>query len=184
MSDNAISKFEEIGTNANVTLDDIVSIFTSRYEENLYTERSRLAKEISKSEKDRKDLEEDVLKKVDVSKYLTPHPLIGTPKELNRSYSDDGVIVTFEIDCADNWGRSQHVDATLPVSKADKDKIDKLTKNINNLKKDTREVMMNIRDMGRKERQVRARIVEKKLATTELEHLLKDEAMIKLIELD
>lgn len=175
------TKLSIINTDAVINMDDIVSIFTSKYEERLYNAKDRLTAEIREGRKVFEELVEEAKKSVDSTKFMIPHPLIKV-NEHSREYSDGTVTIAFYAN--DDNGRTFNLPSKqLKITKARHNKIKSTKAKLNTFSEELNATMVNIRDIGRKERQVRARIIEQKLEETGLEYLLNDKDMQKLIEL-
>lgn len=183
---NELSKLNEIETDVKIDMNDIVSIFTSKYEERLYDSKARLTAEIAEGRKVVAKLTKEATDSVDVSKFLVPHPLFNIEEDgrtLNESAGT--VTVVFRTNTEQGFGGSYNSVARrdLKLTKKVVNEISKAKEKLNTLADELNTTMVAIRDMGRKERQVRARIIEQKLENSGMEHLLNDEGLQKLIEL-
>jgi hypothetical protein len=149
----------------------------------LYSKKEALGDTIKGLRKEISDIRKEIVDAVDVTKFIELNELFTVSVNTKRT-DDDGSNVRVSFIITDKLNNTV-IGRVEREIKTPKELYDKLTDKLTELSKSTKElsdVMIAIRDISRKERQVRARIVEKRLAESDLDHLLDDEDIIKLIE--
>ena len=178
-----VNSCTEMTLNAKVNMDDIVSIFASKYEEALYKDAEISRTGIKGLREDLDELQKESIVSVDGSKMIAKHPLFSSVKEVSRKLLTDSVVITFAL--LNVEGRQiTAIDKKFPLLKKFTNKRDKLSKELCTMEQNLTQTLQKIRDIGRKERQIRARIIERKLENSGLSDLLQDEEMQNLIGLD
>lgn len=193
-----------ITADVNVGIDEVVSVFVSQYEDNLFAKKKDLSAQIKQLKSDSKALDTRLIKSIDTSEYDITVPVLNLTSKVDNidivwkgdededSYSSrkvkvSSVVVRVEVkdnDDNDRYSSSLNKNINVTISAAD----EKLHRNLETELSDTNgelvEVMGLIKSVSRKERQVRGRISAKKLEESGFEGLLQSPEMLKLIELD
>jgi hypothetical protein len=182
----------EIETDAKINMTDIVAIYTSKYEERLYASKATLTAEITEGRKVIASMTKGIVEAVVADKFIVKNPLFAVKVSGKELSEGQGVVrVSFECSAIDadgvantsGRGYSSTTTRDIKVPKKAMNDLAKAKDKLNVFVDELNTVMVSIRDMGRKERQIKARITEKKLETTGMKHLLEDEGLRKLIEL-
>lgn len=182
----------EIETDAKINMTDIVAIYTSKYEERLYASKATLTAEITEGRKVIASMTKGIVEAVVADKFIVKNPLFAVKVAGKELSEGQGVVrVSFECSAIDadgvantsGRGYSSTTTRDIKVPKKAMNDLAKAKDKLNVFVDELNTVMVSIRDMGRKERQIKARITEKKLETTGMKHLLEDEGLRKLIEL-
>jgi len=173
----------EMMLNAKVDMADIVSVFANKYEDALHKDADMARTGIKNLRLDIQNLEKESLASVNVSKLLVKHPLFASVKEVHHSLNSDSVNVEFSLLNADG-GRVATVTKSFKLLKKFTDKRDKLIRELSDVEGVLTTSLQKLRDLPRKERQIKARIVERKLENSGMSDLLEDTEMQNLIALD
>lgn len=186
---NEITAFKAMQTDLQISMDDVVSAFVSQYENNLYNRKKELSKDISDVESDISELHKEVRAKLSGKEYAA-HKL---PFNLKISV-DDGSIswdsaritykVTIEAPGSGYYSRSISLEQRKKIPAALVNQYKKLTEELEALRKDLSEVLVNLKSVTRKERQVRGRIAIRKLEDSGYSNLMQDAELIQLVQLE
>lgn len=187
----------QLSTNVNVGMDEVVSVFVSKYENTLFEKKSELSKAIKAIKGTLKDLTKSLVLKVDRSQYETTVPILNLVSKVEDVTVDwDGntrrkikpsIHVSVSIKDKDSTGSYRDEitkDISIPISTTTLKRHTELDTELTGLNDSLLEVMGLIKSVSRKERQVRGRISELKLQEAGFEELLESEEMLKLIQLD
>lgn len=201
--DKKVAVFNEINTSMNIGLDEVVSIFVSKYEDNLYVEKSRIEGDLKANATRQAANKAAILgcRTVDIDNFVNSIATTG-PVTFNLEVSKPQVIInnddnlikyTIQIDAHEvgqprnNSGYSRDTVDVIKTFDIPKQLITERTANSDarsDLENELMTVLANINDIGRKERKVRGEISSRKLEEAGMEELLKDAGMLKLIQLD
>lgn len=190
-NDKQIAALSAMSSDVNVGMDEVVSVFVSRYETQLFDKKDEVGKNIKTVKAELADLDDRLVAAVDKDQYNTS--IIS----LNISTKVDGVnvnwgkkenYVNIEIEVKDNdktnrYSHSFTKNVKLAILDGDVKKHTDLDDTLENLKTDLAEVMGLIKAVSRKERQVRGRISEMKLQESGFAGLLDSPELTKLVEL-
>ncbi len=195
-SEKAIAKMT---SDVNVGIDEVVSVFVSQYEDNLFTKKKDLSSQIKEVKRSQKDLDTRLKASINTSTYETTIASLGLKSKVEdvdvewgegnyRKKSNPSIEIKVEISDTDKSGDRYHSSMNktfkFDISKADvklhKDNKDELE----SLGNELTEVMGLIKSVSRKERQVRGRISSLKLKDAGYEDLLNDTDILKLVQLD
>jgi hypothetical protein len=185
-----LQKMSEIETEIKVNMDDVVSVFTSKYEEDLYDTKARLTAEIAEGRKVVAKLQKDIVDAIDPSKFIVKNPLFNVEVGSKSLIEDKGVVEVCFTAVAitpnggnrrDSYGAQTTRD--MPVTKKALKELATAKSKLNAFADELNTTMVAIRDISRKERQIRARIIEQNLENSGMESLLKDKGLQKLIAL-
>lgn len=197
---NQIANIEQIQTNISVGMDDLVNVFIAKYETSLIDQRIVLQDQLKGLNKVISDLGEAAIKdaketvkcfqldNVDFKNgYISVITTIGDEFKLDWENKRVSFVVRTKLvsSVKVDWRTDNSADVTSAVSLApdvvsgyehaleEKRVVMEGLTNINN----------ELRDISRKERQVRGKIAERKFVASGLEDLLADQELAKLIQL-
>lgn len=184
--------FKAMQTDIQVSMDDVVSAFVSQYENNLYARKKDLTNDIRVVEGELSDLDKAVLKKVTGKEYAnTKLPFDMTLKVGDGSidWGSKTPQVKFVIEIkAKKSDRYYSNTITIPKYKkipaGDTKTHTRLREELSELRSDLSEVLVALKSVTRKERQVRGRIAMRKLEDSGYANLMKDEELIQLVQLE
>jgi hypothetical protein len=189
----------EVQMNVAIDMNDLVNIFVSKFEEDLIAKRDDVQKEVKSLQKDITDVIEKAKSDVQKEAELTYN--------VNYTQGVTKVTVTVQDNIDMNWEKSQAsitLKYTLTVgsnklvdnnTRYDKDflidinesvvrKYNKLMDKKQELLSELSSVNNELKDIGRKERRVRAVIAERKVSEAGYSELIHDKELVKLISLD
>lgn len=177
--ENALA-LSEITTNTTIGLEDIITVFTSKYEDQLHTTMDTLRQTA-------KQLQEELQEAYDVIKDAFDTSTIEVSNKHFSVFASisgldaDGVNIdlSFEKERGSYHG-SKHI--SIKHSKGDAKKLKDIYDRKDENAKAIKEVATKISNMNRKERQIRAKIVEKKIEASNMAGLLDSPELLALIE--
>lgn len=182
--------FKAMQTDIQVSMDDVVSAFVSQYENNLYDRKKELTTAIKAVEATDRALDETILKKVTGDSFDAALPMGLTCKvskgELNWSHKR----VNFKIKIAlgeresGYYSNNININKHKPIPAAQIKTHKKLEKELEELRSDLGEVLVALKSITRKERQVRGRIAVRKLEDSGYANLMEDSELAQLVQLD
>jgi septation ring formation regulator EzrA len=181
--------FQAMTTDLQVSMDDVVSAFVSQYENNLFDRKKELGKDIRALEKDLEQLEEDIKKRVTGDEFAAYSLPFGLTIKVERSSIDyTNKIVKFNIEIKERnssrWSNSITINKTKPIPKPIVKRHDKIQDELKDLRADLSEVLVALKSVTRKERQVRGKIAIRKLEDSGYASLMADPELIALVQLD
>ena len=187
---NEVSLFDQMDTKMNVGLDEVVNVFVSEYETNLHTEKNRLSKLMRETKSELKQFIADLELNLRTAnkKYETKIELLGLESYVNSVSPnwDKGTYVTVirikSTDPKDKGDMSRRYIAKLTAKDVKRNKT--LNEEIDVLNKELQTILAKIKDVSRKERQVRGEISRRKLENAGMDSLLGNKEMLKLIQVD
>lgn len=192
-TEKEVNAINAMSSNVNVGLDEVVSVFVSRYETQLFDKKDELGKNIKALKDELESLDKRLIAAVDTAPYNTNIPALNISSEVDEVTISWGKKaehnhVRIEIEVKDNdttnrYGSSFTKYMKVPTSLDDLKTHDKLEDDLENLKTELAEVMGLIKAVSRKERQVRGRISEMKLQESGFAGLLDSPELTKLVEL-
>ena len=189
----------------NVGIDEVVSVFVSQYEDNLFAKKKELSSEIKRVKSEVKSLDKRLIGSVDRTVYDIKVPVLNLTSKVDeitivwkgdedeedyrsRKVKTSSLIITLEIKDEDSDGdrydRSMNKRITTKILKTDENIHTALLSDLSGLSGELTEVLSLIKSVSRKERQVRGRISARKLEESGYEGLLNDKEMLKLVQLD
>lgn len=187
-----------LSVEASVGLDEVISVFISRYEDQQIADRQTIQASMIAINKDIKDVVEDVTEKVRsvVAGYAmnADNGIVVTTVELAERDAiqlcwDKGVAtisLTSKIKSKTVSGYSGEVSGTvkieLPIDGADVDRYKQLMADKAKMTDQLNQVQTNLRDVSRKERQVRGKLAQMKLAEAGMSDLLNDAGLLALVD--
>lgn len=182
-----------ISTNATIALPEIVAIFLSKYETDLYDRKAILQDDITGVKDYIIKHDKVVLKATKFDEYIglkIPKLNIESVKEEDPkiSWSLGTTSIVIGIQSTDTPKRDRYSNFnktfTKPVPKADITTHNSLITKMEKIQAQLSNILNQITDMSRKERQVKARISERRLKEQGLEHFIKSPEMLELIKID
>lgn len=187
--------FQAMQTDIQVSMDDVVSAFVSQYENNLYDRKAELGKTIRSLESDLSKLDKEVLKEVTGSEYANhtlPFGLVITVSDGAIRWNDsvdEKPCVAFGVavkNQADNSYRTSSINLTKtkPIPAKFVKRHKKISDELEELRNELNEVLISLKSVNRKERQVRGRIAMRKLEDSGYASLMQDPELIQLVQLD
>jgi len=190
------SALDQIQNNINVGMEDVVAVFLSRYETSLHTERATLQKEMGLINGQIKTLHDGFLTlvkewvehsgTVGVNNFGLVEVEVKLEKNLNVDWNKGVVNYVLETSVrslsvdADTY-RSKSSGTVAGVHTIDVTEYNQLMEQKNVLTEKLTIVNNNLRDVSRKERQVRGQLAELKLKNLGMEDLLNEPTLIGLI---
>lgn len=189
-----------MSNNVNVGIDEVVSVFVSQYEDNLFDKKKELSGEIKRLKGELSDLDKRLKGSVDTKQYETKVPVINISSKVEdvdvRWKGDDShydkikkSVVRVSIEVSDNDDNDRYSSSftkrvDIPVTNADQKLHDSLTSDLEGANSELVEIMGLIKSVSRKERQVRGRISAMKLEESGFADLLESPEMLQLVQLD
>lgn len=192
MSNEMIARpqaFQAMTTDLQVSMDDVVSAFVSQYETNLFTRKDELSKTIKGLEKEASDNHEALLDEVNGSQWEGEKLPFGmTYKVSDGAVNWKGKEVSFSIEV--KGPKQGYYANTVSIKKASKIPAKflkthkKIEDQLSELRSELSDVLMSLKQVTRKERQVRGRIAMRKLEDSGYASLMQDAELIKLVQLE
>ncbi|RKY95041.1 MAG: hypothetical protein DRQ01_00890 [Ignavibacteriae bacterium] len=192
--DLQVGKLSDImPTEARIALPEVVSVFISKYETELYNNKADLSDEIIALKSEKELIEHTVVESADFSAY------VGLKQTKLRivSYQSGSVIIdwdegtlttTIGFHNLDSKGQAKTYstnsfskDFSIPLNKSFSKAYVKVKADLSEANVKLQHTVAQINDMARKERQVKARISEMRLEEQGLDSFLNDSAIQKLI---
>jgi len=180
--------------NVNVGIDEVVSVFVTKYEDKLFAQKDDLSRRIKATKQALADLDKSLIASVDTKPYNVSVPELGftfKAKDVSvsweESYRGEKNSLQIQLVMLDKQESRderevfhKHIYVKIPAARV-KEKQE-LDQDIDRLNGELMEVMSNIKAVSRKERQIRGRISEMKLEKAGHQDLLGNAELIKLIE--
>ena len=182
----------EFSVGGNIGIDEVVSVFVSQYETNLFERKSELSSTIKSLKGELESFEKGVEGSVGVEKYKQSFPILNITSEVEKdgvsvSWRDKVINITVTLtdnDSKRSYGGTFTKRIEKKINKSDLNKHSKLESDIEEVNGELVEVMGLIKTVSRKERLVRGKISEMKLKESGYSNLLENEDMLKLVQLD
>ena len=190
---NAITQpaaFQAMQTDIQVSMDDVVSAFVSQYENNLYDRKKELSKAIREQETTLEQLQTTVKNEVNGDEWASepvPFGLKLSVRQGNINWDEKSVHFTIVIEDPKQrgyYGNQVKIEKTKKIPAAHLRAHDKAQKELEELRTALSEVLVNLKSITRKERQVRGRIAMRKLEDSGYSSLMADEELIQLVQLE
>jgi hypothetical protein len=181
--------FKAMQTDIQVSMDDVVSAFVSQYENNLFERKKELAGTIRGLEKELCYIDKAVLTKVTgetFSKQNLPFNLKITVDAGVIQWNTSNVAFSIAIKQNDSsrYGNTITFTEYKPVPVAQVRANERLSAELSVVRSELSEVLVSLKSVTRKERQVRGRIAIRKLEDSGYANLMQDEELVKLVQLD
>lgn len=193
MSNEVIARpaaFAAMQTDIQVSMDDVVSAFVSQYENNLYSRKSALSKDIRKLEQESANNQEKLLKTVTGEEYkgeTLPFGLSYTVSSGAVDWKEKQIKFAIEVKekgANSRWSSTISVSMYKKIPAAFIKEHNRINDELAVLRAELSEVLMSLKTVARKERQVRGRIAIRKLEDSGYADLMKDAELIKLVQID
>lgn len=179
--------FPAMQTDLQVSMDDVVSAFVSQYETNLYERKKALSVSLKEVAEKYDGLEKSVHAKVtgdSFAKHSLPFGLEIKVGEGDVIWAAGEVRFTITISPPKPGYRNTiDIAETKPIPAVLVKAFEALDKKRDELNTEFGEVLVALKSMDRKERQVRGRIAIRKLQDNGYADLMKDEEFAKLVQL-
>lgn len=177
---NTITNVTPSNINVQVGMDEVVSVFVSRYEDSLIEQRNDLQKQVVAINVSIKKVVEDTTKLVQAYLDTLPTSADIGPLHLNVSYSDIALIwnkgtaqYNVSLSSVDaDAGRYQNKLNTVLTYPVEVEEYNSLIEQKTVITGQLGEVNNALRDVSRKERQIKGKIAELKLTELGLTDLL------------
>lgn len=178
----------------NVGIDEVVSVFVTKWEDGLHAKREELSKKVKDVKSAIEMLETKLIGSVDVSEYTNVRvPMFGVIGKASKpsvnwedGYNTKKNTITVEVglQSEDDSGAymSFRKNLTFPIPQADVDDRANLVAERDQLSAELADVLIQIKSVSRKERQIRGRISEMKMEQAGFSDLINNPDMLKLIE--
>lgn len=199
MSDKLPVAFKAMETDLTVTMDDVVSAFVAKYENNLFDRKKELQRDIKAAEKGLREIDKAVNKAVKANKEWSGSipvlDLIAKVDETSISWADlnDGEgknQVRFSIEIRKKGSsEGSYYRNTLttikykPIPARLVGQRKQVLKKLEPMRTELGEVLANIKTITRKERQVRGRIAMRKIEDSGYAPLMEDTELHQLVQL-
>ena len=205
MSNKELKVLEKINTDVNVGMDEVVTVFLSRWEDTLYAKKEELSKEIKRVKKEIEDHVKVVLDqfKLQSGQYEHTIPSLSIKskvtnvalfwKENDVGYGEKFKTpnARFTVEIKDNEKSDEYRSSSsftkyfrADISDSDVERHKSLEEEHSELSTELSEILLKIKGIGRKERQVRGKIAEMKLEQGGYSELLENPEMVQLVKLD
>lgn len=186
-----------MNADVNVGMNEVVSVFVSKYEDGLFAKKDELSKKIKQLKAELVALVKSVELSVNKDQYTTTISLFGLSSkvtgveivwnETNYRIKEKNVI-TVTVGLFDNSSDRDYPafskTFTTKLSKQDVDRHTELENDLESVNGELMEVMSLIKSVSRKERQIRGRISEMKLEQSGFSDLINNPEMVKLIQIN
>lgn len=184
--------FAAMTTDLQVSMDDVVSAFVSQYENNLFARKKELTADIRQLEKDLENLADEVREKVNGAEYADYDLPFGLTIEVNDgTINYDTKKISFKVVIRDPlqarrsyYNTSIDIEKEKPIPAAMVKREKKIQDALKDLRAELSEVLVNLKSVTRKERQVRGKIAMRKLETSGYESLMADPELLQLVQLE
>lgn len=184
-----------ITADVNVGMNEVVSVFVAKYEDGLFAKKDALSASIRAQKFHLAAIDENLIKSVDAKDYSAVVLNLGLTFSMgdvtvcwDGNYNTPKNTLVVEIEMFDqsnkrntvSYTKYHHIDinsALIADRKETKDQLEQLNA-------DLLEVMSLIKTVSRKERQIRGRISEMKLAESGLSELINNSEILQLVKID
>jgi hypothetical protein len=184
-----------MNVNADVGMNEIVSVFVAKYEGNMIAKKDELSAKLKVVKKELADIDTDLINGVDKARYNVVVPFYGykiaatdVSVQWEKSYSCDPFQVRITVAMTDpNAARedrqlmTQYL--TEPIPKEVIARRAEILSTIDSLTAELAAVLTELKAVSRKERQIRGRISEMKLAQSGYSGLMDNPELLQLIEM-
>jgi ElaB/YqjD/DUF883 family membrane-anchored ribosome-binding protein len=175
---------------ASIALPEIVSVFIGKYEDELYIRKDKLSEDIGKLKNELELLSATVANKANFKAYgklgIAAIKLTAKVRDKTEVQWDAAMVEGTVEFVSPNVNRHGHYTrftetVTAPITKPDLSAYTKIQDQLSKLRDELNQVLKNLGDMSRKERQVKARISELRLEEQGLTDFLQDKEILALI---
>lgn len=202
-----LAVFGQMTSDVNVGMDEVVGVFVSRWEDSLYSKKDELSKNIKTVKAELESFEKTVLDQFRLHRgqYDQNITALGlnsvcSDVELVWDRSSDyntknlkglaNSVAVFKVQIKDVDDRSSYGSSAInknfyqPISDSDLERRKEINGRLGDLGSELQEVLLKIKGVSRKERQIRGRISEMKLKDAGFEELIENPDLVGLIKLD
>jgi hypothetical protein len=186
-----------MNADVNVGMNEVVSVFVSKYEDGLFAKKDELSKKIKGLKSSLADLTKWLEGSVNKDQYTTTMFPLGISSRVtgieiiwtdtSYNYKEKNTI-NVVVGVFDNSSDSKYPSFsktfTTKISKQDIDHHTELENDLESVNGELMEVMSLIKSVSRKERQIRGRISEMKLEQSGFSDLINNPEMVKLIQIN
>lgn len=184
-----------MNADVNVGMNEVVSVFVSKYEDGLFEKKEQLSKQIKVVKSQLAKLTERVLNSVNKDQYVTVISLLGLKTkvvdvsivwdETNYSHKEKNSVYV-SVGLFEDDGDYSKFNKTFvtSISREDVKENKELSENLSSLSGELIEIVSLIKSVSRKERQIRGKISEMKLEQSGFSELMSNTEMLKLISID
>ena len=183
-----------MSSNVNVGMNEVVSVFVSKYEDGLFAKKDDLSAKIKVVKREIDQFDTDLLKSVDSTQYDASVPSLGLTFKMGDvrvcwegNYNTPKNTLSIAVEMFDRSNDRQHATYTKMIHQAISADVvsdrDLAKDQLATLNSELMEVMGLIKSVSRKERQIRGRISEMKLAESGMAELLNNSEMLQLVQI-
>ena len=198
---NQITTMSEISTSVTVSMEDVVNVFISQYEDGLIEKRKVLQQELT-------ELSKQVKVVVDGIKLTAKQTLVEQVESLNKlssslmsfefqmdedvTFNSDDKLVGYYIQSTVkveqsksryNQSMTSKLEGYVVVSDSDVEQYKLLMDQKAEVNRQLMDINNELKDISRKERKVRGIIAERKIQETGMADLLQDQQLLQLIQI-
>lgn len=186
-----------MNADVNVGMNEVVSVFVSKYEDSLFAKKDELSKKIKQLKAELADMTKQLESSVNKDQYIMTISLLGLSSKVtgveviwnvtSYNYKEKNTI-NVSVGLFDNSSDRDYPafskTFTTKLSKQDVDLHTELEADLESVNGELIEVMNLIKSVSRKERQIRGRISEMKLEQSGFSDLINNPEMVKLIQIN
>ena len=198
----SLNKFvKEISTNLEVGMDEVVNVFVTQYEDNLHDRKDFLQKQIKTVKKEFNDFNDDILNDVDKSLYQSENVLLGISTHVTNTtvvwnkteeYKYKKIanlpqsLIDISVNVMDTSNKSLSFTKSfyVSISVSNINKHNDIKSKLSDLNTELVDILVQIKSISRKERQIRGNISKMKLEQSCYDGLLEDWNLQKLIKIN
>lgn len=192
---NTKTNLTAITTDVNVGMNEVVSVFVAKYEDGLFAKKDVLSSSIRGVKAHLSQIDSDLIKSVHAEDYDAEVPKLGLSFKMGDvaiqwegNYNTPKNTLVVEVEMFDKSNERNHASYTkrhhITIDKAVIDDRQETKDQLEQLNADLLEVMSLIKTVSRKERQIRGRISEMKLAESGLSELINNSEILQLVKID
>ena len=189
-----LAALSSMTSNVNVGMNEVVSVFVSKYEDSLFAKKDDLSAKVKVVKQEIEQIDRALLKSVDSTQYDATVPALGLTFKMGDvrvcwegNYNTPKNVMTIDIEMFDRSNDRQHASYTKRIQQAISadvvSKREEAQSQLATLNSELMEVMGLIKSVSRKERQIRGRISEMKLAESGMAELLNNSEMLQLVQI-
>jgi hypothetical protein len=183
-----------MNTDVTVGMNEVVSVFVSKYEDGLFARKDTLSAMIKEAKRQCEQLDDDLIKSIDRSMYAVDVPVLNVSFSVanvkvkwDKDYESDKNTIVISVEGVDKEDGPSHGSYSKkivqPISKHVVDAHQVLVDELERLNGEMLEVISLIKSVSRKERQIRGKISEMTLVNNGFAELLNSPEVLKLVEL-
>lgn len=184
----------QMSATVNVGMNEVVSVFVAKYEDGLFAKKDELSAEIRTLKQELSDFDKTIIESVDPSEYDVKVPNLGFTFKMGevdvrweKNWQGEANTYTINVELYDASAKRDGAVFTKSIVKPILPKIvkqrEEVKKALESKNAELMEVMGQIKSVSRKERQIRGRISEMKLAESGFSGLLDNPEILKLVEI-